>query len=73
MRLSMLRSAELRADVAERARRVRADSLNRRQANNDDQREHNGVFHRGRAVFRNDKPLDAVGKLNQDELLTWNC
>src|SRR5262245_39186064 len=34
---------------------VGADRLNGNQADDDDQRQHDGIFHRGRAVFRDQK------------------
>jgi hypothetical protein len=36
-----------------------ADGLDRRQADDDDQGQHDGVFNSGGAVFRNDELLDA--------------
>jgi hypothetical protein len=48
--------------LGEHAAGVLADRGDRREANAHDQREHHGVFDRGGAVFRNQKPTQLGGK-----------
>jgi hypothetical protein len=54
-----LRTTQLGADAGKGRRGVRADRLNRGETNHDNQGEHDGVFHRRRAIFRCQKPFHA--------------
>lgn len=56
-RLRTAGGAELRSDRVKGHVRVRADGLNGRQADDHDQSQHHGVFHRGWAIFRDQKTL----------------
>src|SRR5436309_1160507 len=52
-----LRSARRLGDAIERRVGVGANGLDRRQTDDDDQRQHNRVLHRGGAIFRNQETL----------------
>jgi len=67
-RLRSAGGAELRRDRVEGHVRVRADRLNGGQADDHDQSQHHGVFHRGRAIFRDEKTLHF-----QSEILHGSC
>jgi len=54
----VLRTVHLAGDGIERRIGVRADRLNRDDADDDDQSQHHGVFDRRRAVFTYQKMLD---------------
>ena len=51
------RRGQLRGHAVERGVGVGADRLNGGQAHDDNQRQHHGVFHRGRAIFRDQETL----------------
>jgi len=57
------RTADLLGHVVERGVGIGADRRNGGQAHDDDQRQHNGVFHRGRAIFRNQETLHLQSKI----------
>jgi len=61
-----LRAAHVGADVAERTVGCAAERLDRGDADQDDQGQHDGVFHCGRALFGNEKPSDTLGKSAHD-------
>src|SRR5436853_416699 len=48
---------QLRGHALERGIGVGADRLNGGQAHDDNQRQHDGIFHRGRAIFRDQETL----------------
>ena len=58
--------AELRGDRVERHVGVRSDRLDGREAHDDDQGQHHGVFHRGGAIFGLQKRFDLIEQLHDE-------
>ena len=56
-------AAKLRCDFRERGVGVRSDRTNRGQAHDHDERQHDGVFNRGRAIFRDEELLHLLSEL----------
>ncbi len=58
----VLLASQLISDGFERQVRVFADRADCCQTDNHDQREHDGIFHRGGAIFRNEELLNLLSK-----------
>ncbi len=57
-RVAKLRSGHVVGDIVERRRSTGTHGLNSRQGDDDDQRQHDSVFHGRRAIFTDQKPPD---------------
>src|SRR4029078_2569372 len=66
-------ATELVGDVVERSRCIRANRANGREAHDHDQRQHNGVFNRGRTIFRDEETLHLQSELLHDILRFSNA
>src|SRR5882672_7017945 len=55
-------AAELASHVVEGGGGIRTNRTNRRQAYDHDERQHNGVLNRGRAIFRDEETLHLLSK-----------
>src|SRR5438067_11590023 len=60
-------AGERSSDTVKRAVRVGADSLNRRQADDDDQGQHHRILHRGRTIFTNQELANVSYQVPHDE------
>jgi len=63
--------SSIQSHIVENALGIRSQGGNRADANGDDQRQHDGIFHSGRSVLRLQKPSQSSTPKIHDSPLSW--